>query len=170
MQITKIINPLLLPSLAAERAAFNAALLPVTVDANGNALPPGVTAPNPARIETDAGFVDYLLDRELAAIFRKHGLLPPPATPGIPTRVPASSGRAALIIKGRLAEVEQLIIDMPEATPEQQLQKQLTRNAFERDLYWDRANPYLQALAGPSGLNLTEADLDELFTIASQQP
>lgn len=66
-------------------------------------------------------------------------------------------GKAALFNAGLLDEVETLISDASTST--------LTKLAWSNAIEWRRTSPMIVALA--AGLNMTDAQLDELFIAAS---
>lgn len=175
MQVLLQINDAFVPSIAAARADYNARFpATVTVDANGNPLPPGQTLPNPALINDDVSFMQSQNGDLIKGWVKEYGKLAGPVIiDGVPQEVTASQAYQELIAQGlhdldpTKSQVEACINQI--ADPVEQAR---VRTRFEKSAVFERQDPDLIALwtgPAPYGLAKTLADLDQTFINASKR-
>src|SRR4051812_49401452 len=124
MRVTIDVNDAFIPSLNAERLAYNNSLpQTVVIDAQGNPLPPGQTLPNPLLTDTPERFLEVRVQNLLKADLAKLGLFPEPAVltvDGVPQVISPRQAYEELEAMGlhndedlSLSEVEKRIAALP---------------------------------------------------------
>jgi hypothetical protein len=172
VQVLITINDAFVPSVGAARKAYNATLsATVTVDANGNQLPPGQTLPNPALINDDVSFVQFQNGELCKGWLAKYGALPAPVIiNGVPQSVPRRKGIQALIDKTDANGVRYFDKVQPaiDAITDPQ-QKATMQNEWDNSQDFDRQRPSLIQMAVAIGITDPAVDpkpLDDLFVYA----
>lgn len=171
MQYQTTINDEVVFGITAAREAYNATLpaevviTPASEGVNGEEGQEEVKGPNPAILNNDALYLDFVLTNAVASWCRQYTpVAAPPETPpvvinGVPQTVTKKQAKKALAAAGLLSAVETALAN---ATG--------TEGAFARiewadSITFNRNNAVLLSLAG--ALGMSDAQLDALFVAAA---